>query len=1811
MSQGNRPPSKKTSHGLAGMREFPTINPNISKGFAKGQKVFQGRFTLRKEIGRGAMGVVWLAHDGMLGEDFALKFLPDLVVSDMIALRELLNETRRCMALTHHHIVKVYNLLSESEHDLAAIMMEFVDGPTLSARRIEQPAEVFAAATLEPFLGHLCDALDYAHNKAGIVHRDLKPSNLLVNSRNELKLADFGVARNLADAMTRLTRGPLSASGTLPYMSLQQLMGKRPTALDDVYGLGATVFELLTSTPPYYSGDISLQIQHVAVCSVTERRAEFGIQAEPVPQRWEEVIAACLSKDPAKRPQGAKEFFRQLTDPTPVVLTPRPEATVAELERAAREVETAAHAAELEQRAVSAKSGPLAGRAELHAAVDTVVGTAKTRARFLEPFPERVRSARTRRQVDELEHELEQEAGRLALRPETQARLKSQLLEAQTQVIMAEDVLRNSAKPRLAQARTQDDLQALRTLLDEPTNRMLLEGNAALAGELNGSLKEAEQRLEAAEKFAAQFEQEAGAAETAEQILALEQRLAASRPELQSHLSAALAAARERVEFAGRFLGWVDSAQTRQHVVELERELDHEAGRLQLRPEWRTRLKERWQAAELRVTLAENESCAVVQARSAQARTPQDFQALRTLLGEPPHQTLAGGNPALAAELSRIVTAAEQREAEARKFTADFEHAAETAETEARGAELARLLEAERTDKLAGRPEIQEQLAGALARAQARIEFLKELTALAERVVNRQQVEEARQLLAEGAPRLALQAETRTRWQEWLRESFAHITAGEEALANAVRPRFTQAQNVGEIADARAWLVKPEHQALLAGNPKLEEELAGLEQAAVQRVQADEQEQRNRAVAEFAAKFESDVAAAETLPRVEELAQQFAQAKGGLLAGQADKHRVFSGALAVARLRAGFADQFPRRVKAAATRHELEELRRELDREAAQLALRPETRNQLLELLKQARQRCAEAALTEERPPRKPWAWAAAAVVLVAGVLALQFPALRFWEKPKQPEEKIKTVAKPPPPKQGRGTLMLVSQPDGALVRQLRAPPGAGGLGGGGKTPAMLADLLPGLYTFELSAPGFLTVTQQVAIQPDISLRTNFALVRLTGFAEVQSTPSGAGFLIKQSGVEFTNGRTPASVALPVGVYQVTLQRTNHPPFTTNVNIAHQQKVAVRASFPEGQLAFAGPAVGAQYEVMALEASLPPWIGKATALPLAGLPVGRYRVMLRNEGFSDFVTNASVLDGQLASLTPVWTRPPPIVKPATNPPPPVVGGFLITTTPAGAAVEAVVEDAIVRKTAPASYGGLKPGKYELTILLAKHNTVVTNLIVKGGATITLTVHLELEKAKPGFLAITSKPDNVEFRVLDAAGKEVDKGRSGGGVRSIPPGEYQVVFKQSYGSYLTASATKPAKVVSGPTPVPVHYVFDEGTLRITSTPPGAQIKLGGTNTLGQTASTQPLELPLPVGSYQLVASLGNLPLKTKTLAITSGGAQALQFDFMGRVVISSIPPGAEVWVDGQRQTANSAESQELLEGTHEVELRLANHAPLKTNVAIVAGLVNRTLANWKLAPLHVPPPVNALRWTNSLGMRFAKVPVPRGSVLFCVHEARVQDFALFATETRLAWPPNPDDYPPPPGPRDPTHPAVYVHWQAATDFCVWLTDRERAEGRLAPRQRYRLPADEEWSAAVGLPLEVGGTPAERGKYAKDKLANKGPWGTFNPQVSFNPPPGAGNYSPKVQADDYPGTSPVGKFTANQFGLYDLGGNAEEWCADLLLGAGSPGVYVLRGGSWRTEQGPKPFNMLPFTSGYRFPGANATDTTGFRPVLDLGN
>ena len=190
------------------------------------------------------------------------------------------------------------------------------------------------------------------------------------------------------------------------------------------------------------------------------------------------------------------------------------------------------------------------------------------------------------------------------------------------------------------------------------------------------------------------------------------------------------------------------------------------------------------------------------------------------------------------------------------------------------------------------------------------------------------------------------------------------------------------------------------------------------------------------------------------------------------------------------------------------------------------------------------------------------------------------------------------------------------------------------------------------------------------------------------------------------------------------------------------------------------------------------------------------------------------------------------------------------------------------------------------------------------------------------------------------------------------------------------------------------------------------------------------------------------------------------------------------------------------------------------------------------------------------------MKFAAV----GDILFCTCKTRTRDYEEFCTATGR-------QHEKPDFEQTEDHPVVKVNWYDAQAFCKWLTEKEHAAKILEDGQSYRLPTDQEWSFAVGLPDEGGSTPEER----DGKIKNEYPWGKAWP-----PPPGAGNYAdlsarklhvPVIDGyeDGFAQTSPVGSFPANRLGLYDMGGDVWEWVQDDYKGGGKD-WGVLRGGSW---------------------------------------
>lgn len=281
-----------------------------SRGLSAGERVFR-RFALLRQLGRGGMGVVWLARDEKLEAEVALKFLPDAVRWDVAALAMLRRETRRSRELTHPHIVRIHDL--HEEEGAAAISMEFMSGGSLHQFRGARHPPVLACTEIAAWLPGLCAALDHAHAQQ-VVHRDLKPANLLVAADGAVKISDFGIAQPLFETALRVSQW--APSGTLAYMSPQQQFGEPASAADDIYALGATLYELLTGKPPFYTGNLAAQIERRAPDSLAARRQQLGVDGGVIPRAWEETVAACLAKRSEDRPRSAGEVVARLAAPS-------------------------------------------------------------------------------------------------------------------------------------------------------------------------------------------------------------------------------------------------------------------------------------------------------------------------------------------------------------------------------------------------------------------------------------------------------------------------------------------------------------------------------------------------------------------------------------------------------------------------------------------------------------------------------------------------------------------------------------------------------------------------------------------------------------------------------------------------------------------------------------------------------------------------------------------------------------------------------------------------------------------------------------------------------------------------------------------------------------------------------------------------------------------------------------------------------------------------------------------------------------------------------------------------------------------------------------------------------------------------------------------------------------------------------------------------------------------------------------------------------------------------------------------------------
>jgi len=249
------------------------------------------RYRLIRELGRGGMGVVWLAEDAKLDDlQVAIKVLPAALTMNARAVARLKKEATTCLGLTHPHIVRLLTFeQDDSRGGLAFLVMQYIEGKTLDEMLVEFPDGI-PLERVGKWAAQLAQALDFAHSKR-VLHRDIKPSNVMIDGDDNAFLMDFGIAREVKETMTRVTGR--DSSGTLPYMSPQQLRGQNNEA-NDIYSLAALLYEAISGEPPFTTGDLQHQIL---------RETPATIQGKP--DHVNDALLGGLAKEGEARPGSA------------------------------------------------------------------------------------------------------------------------------------------------------------------------------------------------------------------------------------------------------------------------------------------------------------------------------------------------------------------------------------------------------------------------------------------------------------------------------------------------------------------------------------------------------------------------------------------------------------------------------------------------------------------------------------------------------------------------------------------------------------------------------------------------------------------------------------------------------------------------------------------------------------------------------------------------------------------------------------------------------------------------------------------------------------------------------------------------------------------------------------------------------------------------------------------------------------------------------------------------------------------------------------------------------------------------------------------------------------------------------------------------------------------------------------------------------------------------------------------------------------------------------------------------------------------
>ena len=267
------------------------------------QQLLAGRYSIERELGRGGMGIVFLARDVALDRLVAIKLLPRALAAQAEYRERFLREARTAAGLSHPNIVPIHAV--EEHGDLVFFVMGFVDGETLR-ERVERAGPLSPRHAMK-VLQETAWALGYAHQR-GIVHRDVKPDNVMIEQATDRALVtDFGIAQATREGNDGSTGEII---GTARYMSPEQACGDEVDERSDLYSLGATFFYALTGRAPFEGTNLpAILVKQVSHPAPVVR----AIRPE-VPARLAAVIDECLRKAPDDRPQTAEDVARAVDE---------------------------------------------------------------------------------------------------------------------------------------------------------------------------------------------------------------------------------------------------------------------------------------------------------------------------------------------------------------------------------------------------------------------------------------------------------------------------------------------------------------------------------------------------------------------------------------------------------------------------------------------------------------------------------------------------------------------------------------------------------------------------------------------------------------------------------------------------------------------------------------------------------------------------------------------------------------------------------------------------------------------------------------------------------------------------------------------------------------------------------------------------------------------------------------------------------------------------------------------------------------------------------------------------------------------------------------------------------------------------------------------------------------------------------------------------------------------------------------------------------------------------------------------------------